>query len=37
MKAKYHIGILSALLLADVAVKAQDTDDVYLDNDGASF
>jgi hypothetical protein len=34
MKAKYFIGILSALLLAGMPVKAQDTDDVYLDEDG---
>jgi hypothetical protein len=37
MKAKYYIGILSALLLAGVPVKAQHTDNVYLDNDGALF
>jgi hypothetical protein len=34
MKAKYFIGILSALLLAGIPVKAQDTDDVYLDENG---
>ncbi len=35
MKAKYYIGILSALLLAGMPVKAQYADDVYLDNDNA--
>ena len=36
MKAKYYIGILSALLLAGMPVKAQYADDVYLDNDEAN-
>jgi hypothetical protein len=33
MKAKYCIGILSAIMLAGMSVRAQDYDDVYLDND----
>jgi hypothetical protein len=36
MKAKYYIGILSALLLAGMPVKAQYADDVYLNNDDAN-
>jgi len=35
MKAKYYLGILSALLLAGMPVKAQYSDNVYPGNDGA--
>lgn len=36
MKAKYYIGILSAILLTGISASAQDYDDVYLDNDYSS-
>ena len=35
MKAKFYIGILSALLLAGMPVKAQYSDDFYPYNDDA--
>ncbi len=36
MKAKYFIGILSAIMLTGLSASAQDYDDVYLDNDNSS-